>query len=564
MRAPEGAAPAMPRSAPTRARRLAAAARRGAAALAAHERRALAALVLVHWVAVAAFALTVRHNGWAYYQGGDQIWLATTGWLLAGGELAPTYVGYGWPLVLAPMTALTGPGYLAAMPLVVAVNVLVLAPLALWAVHGLAARVAGPLFGLLAAATWVAAPFAVIPLWRADYHERYVEQFLPQAVGLTALADYPSLVLLVVAAHLFVRALGTRAPLDAVAAGLVAGFAIGTKPSNALFLAAPPLAALAARRVRPLLPYALALVPAALTLALWKQRGLGTLPLLAFEEARTAVGATAALALPDVDRYLNVDLDTFRSNMAHLREYFWSARLLQWLPLAGLVGLARFSPPVAAAAGGWFATFLVFKGATPLSTVESGSFFRLLLPALPAYVLLAVGVVLLVPTLGRRTLAAWPAAPLRVVPTRAVVALAVLLALLPLAAAALARPLAEPPRALLVNGILTPVDDGVRVDVAADGEARTLSWEHDGTGRGAVFYRVYRTAAGGADHVCARDGGAAECSLQLLLLGTTREPRWRDGSPPPGATYRIGIATNWLDDPEAGDVFLLSPPVPAS
>ena len=34
----------------------------------------LAALVGIQWIAVLALALTVRHNGWLYYAGGDQLW----------------------------------------------------------------------------------------------------------------------------------------------------------------------------------------------------------------------------------------------------------------------------------------------------------------------------------------------------------------------------------------------------------------------------------------------------------------------------------------------------------
>ncbi len=55
------------------------------------------------------------------------------------------------------------------------------------------------------------------------------------------------MVLLLVGALLFMRALETRATLDSIAAGLVVGFAIGVKPSNGLFVAAPIVAALLAR-----------------------------------------------------------------------------------------------------------------------------------------------------------------------------------------------------------------------------------------------------------------------------------------------------------------------------
>ena len=111
----------------------------------------LAVLAVVQWLAILVYALTVRHNGWLFYQGGDQIWLLTTGWLLGQGELGPPEVGYGWPLLLAPLTWLTGPNFVDAMPWVICFNVLVLGPLVLFALRELASRIAGAAFGLLAA-----------------------------------------------------------------------------------------------------------------------------------------------------------------------------------------------------------------------------------------------------------------------------------------------------------------------------------------------------------------------------------------------------------------------------
>ena len=52
--------------------------------------------------------------------------------------------------------------------------------------------------------------------------------------------------------------------------------------------------------------------------------------------------------------------------------------------------VARRSPPLAALLATWFGVFLVVKGTTVLSTVSSGSFFRFLMPAFPAYFLLGV------------------------------------------------------------------------------------------------------------------------------------------------------------------------------
>ena len=530
-------------------------------AVAARPLAILAGLAVVQWLCILAYALTVRHNGWLFYQGGDQIWLVTTGWLLGDGELAPTRVGYGWPLALAPVTVVTGPSFVSAMPPVIAFNVLVLGPLALWAVYGLAARLAGRVLGLVAAAGWVVAPFAVIPLWRDDYHERYVEQFLPGALGLSGLADYQSMVLLLVAALLFVRGLDGHTWTELAAAGLVAGLAVGTKPSNGLFLAAPAVAALLARRLGTLLPFALALVPALLTLALWKQRGLGTLPAFALE--RTHLAATAAASVPALDRYIDLNWGVLQDNADHLREYFWSARLLEWLPLAGAIGAARRSLPVAGLLATWFAAFLVVKGTTPLSTVSSGTFFRFLMPAFPAYFLLAVGTVLLVPTLGTHLVRRWPIAEPRLLGRRAIAALAVALAIVPLLVIALVRPIDSPAKAILVDNILTAVDDRIDVTVRPEGESRLVEWTHPPAGRSDVFYRVFRTDLSGVDVDCVERDGAAECPLEMILLGTTREPRWRDGSPPEGALYRIGVAANSRDDPAGGDVATISPAVAA-
>ena len=530
----------------------------GVSALTSRPLATLAGLAVAQWVALLAFALTVRHNGWLFYQGGDQIWLVTTGWLAGLGELAPSYTGYSWPLVLAPITAVTGPNFVDAMPPIIALNALVLAPLALWSIYELAARLAGRAFGLFAAAGWVVAPYIVIPLWRSDYHERYVEQVLPQSLGLTGLADYQSMVLLLVGAVLFVRALETNAPLDALAAGLVVAFAVGMKPSNGLFLAAPALAAVLARNLRPLLPFVLALVPALLTLVIWKHRGLGTIPAFAFEETRLA--ASAGVGIPAVDRYVDFDWGNLHDNASHLREYFWSARLVEWLPIAGVIGVARRSVPIAGLLGAWFAAFLVVKGTTPLSTVSSGSFFRFLMPAFPAYLLLGVSTLLLVPTLARHVAQRWPHTRPRTLDRRLVGALAAALALAPLVAVPLLRPLASAERAVVLNTILTPVDERIDVSVTPDGEARVVSWSHPPVGSTDVFYRVFRTPPNGRELDCLDHGGAEECRLEMDVIGTTREPRWRDTAPPPNARYRIGVAANWLDDPAEGDVAALSPP----
>lgn len=545
------------------ARGAADAGRRAADTLAVHHRLTLAALVVAQWLATLVFATRVTHNGWIFYQGGDQIWYSTTAWLLGTGFLPYALIGYGWSLILLPVTWVTGSTFVAALPPVVVVQVLLLAPLATLSVFWLAARLAGRLAGLWCAALWVAAPYAAIPLFADRYHDRFVDQFLPQALGLTAMADFPSLVVLLVAAVLLLRSLDRRSGEDALLAGAVAGFALGMKPSNSLFLVGAALAYVVARRWREAAWFGAALLPAALTLALWKQRGIGELPLFALDETHVAAGHTLPLAETWFDRFVPLDWDVFRENMAQLREYFWSARLAQWAPLAGAIAIGRRSLPGAALLAGWLFAFVLVKGSSPVATIDSGSFFRLLLPAFPAFLLLAGAIPLLVPTFPRRLGHRLDPVAARPLDRRVVALTAAALALVPLVTVAVVRPLDGPQHAVEVDGILVPVDGGaVHVAARRAGAAQELTWTTREFGAD-VFYRVYRTAGDEPDVAC-DSSGAARCQLTMVLLGTTRTPTFVDNSPPAEVAYRVGIAANWRDDPSLGDVFLLSPPVAAA
>ena len=91
----------------------------------------LAPLVVVQWIVLAAFALTVQRNGWLFYQGGDQTWFYTSAWELSHGRVPETLVGYLWPFALAPLAFVAGPNFLDGLPAIVPVQVLELAPLAL-------------------------------------------------------------------------------------------------------------------------------------------------------------------------------------------------------------------------------------------------------------------------------------------------------------------------------------------------------------------------------------------------------------------------------------------------
>ena len=517
--------------------------------------------------ATVVLALLADHNGWVWFQGGDQIWLATQGWLLGQAELPPTELGYLWSYALAPIMWITGPTYVQALPPLVVLQVLVLGPVALLCVYDLACRIGGRLLGYWAAFLWAIAPFASIPLFVDRYQERFGEQFLPQALGLTAMSDYPSMVLVLAAAVFVARSLEEERLYDAVLAGLLLGAATAMKPPNLLMGVGAALAYLIARRWRNGIVFGAAIVPSLLVLAFWKERGLGSIPALGVEETRLAMGAATTAISVDVDRYVDLDWDHWIQQMDYLREFFFSARVAQWAPVAGLIAVVRVRRgAIAALLAGWLGAFLVVKGFSPRADIQTGSFWRLLMPAWPAYLLLLAAIPLLVPTLARRLGERLRAPSSRPVALRWIAVAAAVTVLVPAAAIAASSPLQGPEHALTQddagNFILTPVDENVELRVERETDRNRLTWEDD-PWRAEVFYRVYRSD--GADVECENTDGhpAQSCYFFGTLLETVSERSYVDVEGLPGATYRIGVGTNWIADPAFGDVFAFSPPAVA-
>jgi hypothetical protein len=561
-------------AAAARPRSVVAALDRAAAAVTRHVVVSLAVLVAVQVFATVALFFSVNRNGWLTYQGGDQIWLVTSGWLLGHGTMPYALTSHGWPMLLAPLTWITGSSSVDLLPLTTILQVGVLAPIATLAVYDIGARLAGRLAGLWCAAAFVAAPFAAIPYFVQRYHDSWVDQFLPQALGLTQQADFPSVVAVLVAAALTVRALEALAYREAVLAGTFAGVALALKPANALFLGGPALAFLIARRWRQATLFAVALVPALIALTLWKWRGLGEVPLFADGGTRLAAGVgdpAVASVTTWFDRTVHLDFDTWKQNMSNLREFSWSARVLQFLALAGLIAVARRSLAAAGLLGGWLLGYVVVKGAADVATVESGSYWRLIMPALPAFVILTASVPLLVPTFMQRMGPRLAPLPARRPGLRTTIAVVAFLAIVPVAVVLAVGEMRltrepAPPYAfvipeLVVNEIGVPADgDVVSLDVRRAGGANVLTWT-DSTKRARTFYRVYRSSPsrGFSEMVCELRG-VDRCDLRMETLDITRERRYVDANPPADAIYRIGVAANWLDDTERGDVFVISPP----
>jgi len=516
------------------------------------------------------FVAVVRHNGWLFYHGGDETFFYTDAWSLAHGHIPESEIGWGWSYLLAPLARIAGPSFLAAVPAIVVVQVVVLLPVALLCVYAIGVRIAGRPCGFVSAGVWIAAPFVVIPLFDGRYHARYVEQFLPQAFGLTGLADFPSTVCLLLAAVVCVWTIDRGDPADAALAGIIAGFAVAIKPANALFLAGPLLALPAARRFRQLGVFALALVPAVAALALWKYRGLGYLPLL--RQTPTALEAAGAMpASLSTSRYVPLDWSRLRDNYTQLHDVLPVAPVLLALPLLGLAAAFSRARATSLLLAGWLGAFVFVKGSSDQASVESGTLLRLIMPALPPFAIL----VACAPFLFVRRTAEAPA-PRRVGP-RTLAFVAAVVAVVPLVLfAALPALHARTAVKYFDESVFVPVDSSFAAHARSADGGTVVSWDRRAPARTRAFYRVFRsrplavapdpTLPPGRDGIrCVTPSTgyvpAADCRLEMKVVGTTRATRFVDTPPAGRWVYRIGLAANWRDDPAAGDVMLLSAPV---
>jgi len=520
----------------------------------------LGGLVLVQWLAVLALGLTVKHNGWLYYAGGDQLWHYSGAFALAHGHLPPAFVGYGWSLMLLPVTWIAGPNLVSALPAIVLGNTLILLPLALLSVYGIAARVAGRFFAYFAAALWIALPYLGILFVEPGYHQKYTELTLPQLLGLTSVPDFPAMVALLIGAYFCLRAAESTGWHAPVAAGLAIGWSIAIKPSNSIFLAVPALLFLL-MRWRALLPFAAGLAPALITLALWKYRGLGELAAAPDETVRLAASAGDLLHRihsPKLNSWAHL-----RQVTAALREHFWAARVMEWLPLAGCVALLGRSRRAFLLVGVWFIVFLLAKGTYIPASVEDASFFRILMPVFPAYLLLAAAVVLLVPGVRARPTPLVRALTGRAM-TVAILGAAVVFAVLPLGIIAATPRLHDGGSDFLrVGDSMVPVSSAIALHGTVEAGEAHLSWRPSQADGSSFFYRILRAPRASAGVSCANTPGSAadDCRLFMDSAGVTRLTMFADHPGKGTWTYRIGVSSNWSNDPRLGDVYLVSRPV---
>jgi hypothetical protein len=522
----------------------------------------LAPLVVLQWLLVLGVALSATHNGWLYFQGGDGTEYWAHEWALAHGLLPNTVLGYAVPILFAWVPLVFGTSPLTGLPAIELAQTILLAPVVIASLYGLASRLAGRVFAAFAALLFVVAPVASIPLWRQDYHDRYVSQFLPQAFGLVNMGDFASVVVVVAASYFVFRALDDGRANDAVLAGLLMGTAIGVKPSNALILPVPVVVLALVRRWRQLGVYLAALAPAVVTLALWKERGLGSLPLLSAPELHEAAG-THFVASSSLAHYFNFDLSQLRYNLGQLREFFWSRLLCEFVVVAGAFAVLRKAPVKGIYLLLWFTVFFVVKGGSHQADLRAGSFLRLTMPGLPAFVLLAAATALLVPFWGRRQAQVRPAwTPPR--PTRGLVVSVALLAVLPLIVVSAARPAPAGKLARLpVARTDAPITADFHLHAVKLRDGVRLVWDGFPTAGAKGYYVVYRSL--GFDDGCGFTGiGSELCVFHMGALARTAITHVDDTPFPGHYMYRVGFAASWqAEDADSGDVMLLSEAIAA-
>ena len=515
----------------------------------------VAPLCVLSYVIALKVGLDAKHNGWLYYTGGDGTWYWTTPWALAHHLLPATTISYGLPVFIWPLALIFGPTVLPALPVIVLFQVLVLGTLGVVGVYGIASHLGGRLFAFVAAFTWVLSPFIAEHFFYLRVRPAFQTFVMPATVGLNNLADYPTMILCILVAWLVFRVLDDRRWNDVALAGILCGFLVAIKPSTGLFVPAPILALLVARYWRETAGFIAAMVPALVTLALWKQAGLGHLPLFGAAGAHLAAGSSfgGVIGSGGISSYMRFNWTEFTSNLAQLREYGWSLRIAEWVPLAGLVGALRRGIPQAVLLGVWCLDYLVLKGGTAGGTVYSWAFFRLTMPGFPAYVLLACCIVFAVPGLYRQWRQRLQSA-VRLKPTRTLVAAAVVLAVYPLVFVVAHGGPATNSVALNTTDNLAVISDALHVHVVSTAKGSSLRWQQPNTGSSGVGYVVFRGTTDG----CTPE--MRECVFgepPLKLVHSLNFPAWQYGK----GVYRIALVAGPRASREDGDMMLLSPPV---
>jgi hypothetical protein len=494
----------------------------------------------------------ISHNGWLFQNGDDGPWYWTTAWALTSLHAPITAVGAGWPYLLTPLAAIFGPNMANGLPAVIALNVLVLGPASVVGMFLLGERIAGRVFGVWTAVLWTLMPLLAIELYTANHRTYLVDFFLPTGTGLNALSDYPSMVCAIFCAYLVLRALDSNDVRDGVLAGILLGFLVLMKPANGPLPLVGVVVLGVTMRFRALLGTVVVAVPAAVALLVWKELGTGTLP--AFSGGGGGGGATAVVH--NAHNYVNINFHQLMLNTHELREVFWSLRLLEFLLVAGSIGLIGRTRWKGAFVVAWFVSFGLIKGTVSYSNVYDTSLYRFLLPAWPAWTVIVAGVVL-----------CWPAARVRRAATntsrgvdwRILAGAALVFALGPFLLIVADSP-AKPGAIIDENSVGAPipvVDFGVQAHQIGTNAVR-FTWKSMSTKRAATTYAIFKAADDGCGQL---DPAHPLCRFKMQLIGTTHTTGFVDSQAVTRRLYRVGLIAGTTVQVDNPSMLLMSKPI---
>jgi hypothetical protein len=497
----------------------------------------LVPLVVVEWVGIAVEAHRIHHNGWLYTANPLATWEGTTGWIVGTGHTPHTVVGYGLPILLAPITWFTGASFVAALPIVVLLQVGVLLPLAVLGMYALGARAAGRLAGYAAAIVWTLAPF--VSTWYFALHHRWRGEILPELLGLTLRPELIGAVFVLAAGVLVLRSLDGRRPIDAAGAAVAASFAVALEPANVVFFAAPMLAFLGARRFRDMLVFAAAVVPCALIYLVWSIRSVGH----------------ASLLLPAAAHFSWHELSV---NFGVLNDVSWSPRVLEWIAVAGVVGLLKRDAVKALFFATWIGAYVVAEGASGTERGFDVAFWHVFMGAFPAWCALAASIPLVWPRPGRES----TLLPYRPRVLLSAAAPTAVLVLVPLVAVIVAAPLKSGTTAATLARRFVPINRGVTPSASVNGRRVTLRWRPLGTQHARIFYAVFRSTGPGHDLICTTQGSSAtDCAIRMVRVGATIGTTFTNVPGKGSFTYRVAIGAAYPRFRNRGITALLSRPV---
>ncbi len=517
----------------------------------------LAVLVLAQLGVTAWLALATPHNGFVWYSGGDATEYWTSQWAVGHGLIPQALVGWGLPIIYGWVPLVAGPSLLNGLPVIVALNTLVLAPLALILVWALAVRLYGRVYAWAVAMLWVIGPVLAIWAFTPRYRPSLEQTVLaPHWAGLTDMADFPSLVAVLATAWATVRAAQNGRFGSALGAGVLGGILIGLKPANGYFVPAVIVLLAGWRRPRVALGFAVGIVPALLTLAIWKGRGLGTLPILsASTPLREASAATFGLSS---NRYLPIDLHQLSHQWRELQEVFFDLRFLQFVLVAGALGALRRNHRSGLFLITWFVAFSVLKGMSPQADVYTLSYFRLTLPGLAALVLLTPAIAFLWPGTRTTRVAAQPESwALRLRSPIAVTA--AFAALVPLAVVLIAQPASAVRTVRSLESTEAPISADLKPRLTRSAGAVSLTWRPASGGATKVSYAVIRTQ--GSDGCTLPTSGARECLLDTSVVIPTASTTLTDRPGRGVFWYRVAAVADYRRNHPSTDLMLVGPAI---